>query len=143
MTLAALLCERLERAEDVRSFDFITCVPLSRGRLRERGYNQAAVLAGYTAQYFGVPFEGGVLARGENALRQSTLRRGERFANARAAYIINKETPRERLAGARIILVDDVATSMSTVNACASALKAHGASEVVGAVVAARVYTPT
>ena len=178
-TLAALLCERITRVEGgmrgektdleaavaaVRqSYDFITCVPLSRTRLRERGYNQAAIIAGYAARYFGLPHRAKLLTRAEDTLRQSALRRAERQANvqtafradtatalklrayarARARTPVQAQAPEQGaqndavLSGARIILIDDIATSMSTINACAAALKAQGAAMVLGAVLAA------
>ena len=159
MTFAAILCERIARAEEgsecadgntygcngaqygdnearVLSYDYVTCVPISRERLRERGYNQAAVLAIYAAKYFGIPFNGGLIERDEHALRQSALRRVERNINARTAYRLSDAEGRELIAGARILLIDDIATSMSTINACAAALKSGGAAEVVGAVLA-------
>ena len=157
LTLAALLCERILRAEGIsavgQSFDFITCVPLSRSRLRERGYNQAAILANYAARHLGLPFFGGLLAREEHTLRQSALRRDERRANVQSAFWIDAKKTRKFLSimqndenktdnilllqGMRIILIDDIATSMATINACAATLKARGASVVVGAVLAA------
>jgi ComF family protein len=156
LTLAALLCERLDRTECFINAShggcgIVTCVPLSRKRLRERGYNQAAILARHASRYFNLPFEGGLLVRDERALRQSTLRRKERRANVQSAFHVNdikayKLLKRLRgghtrqhllLEGMRVLLIDDIATSMSTINACAAALKAQGAAEVVGAVLAA------
>ena len=161
LTLAAILCERISRAEGLtsgrQSFDFITCVPLSRERQRERGYNQAAILAGFVARHLGLPFFGKLLTREEHTLRQSALRRNERHANVQSAFGIDaKRTGKfisaikndanltddniadnNLLHGMKIILIDDVATSMATINACAATLKAGGASEVVGAVLAA------
>ena len=138
ITFAALLCEKIASVGAPRGFDLAACVPLSRARMRERGYNQAAIIARYAADYFGVPFERGLLVRDEHALRQSTLRRGERRRNVQSAFWTD-ETRRDkcRLAGARVLLIDDVATSMSTLNACAAALKASGAADVTGAVLAA------
>jgi len=162
-SLAALLCERILRVENFNSpideireaFDFVTCVPMSRGRLRERGYNQAAILAGHTARYLGLPFERKLLAREDDTLRQSALRRVERYANVRSAFRVDGEKARRAysritaadaqsggaleaaLGGARIILIDDIATSMTTINACATALKERGAAMVLGAVLAA------
>jgi predicted amidophosphoribosyltransferase len=56
--------------------------------------------------------------------------------NARTAYRLSGAEERELIAGARILLIDDIATSMSTINSCAAALKSGGAAEVVGAVLA-------
>jgi len=150
ITFAALLCEKLLRVEKGRKYDFAVCVPLSRKRMRERGYNQAAVIARHAAEFFGCPFYDDLLARDEHALRQSTLKRGERYKNVQSAFWVDETAARKLpladnsppscnlpIAGARILLIDDVATSLSTLNACAAALKAAGAAEVVGAVVAA------
>jgi predicted amidophosphoribosyltransferase len=118
-------------------FDLVACVPLSRSRARERGYNQAAVVAAGVAKYFEVPFAGRLLLRDEQALRQSSLRLAERRANASAAFRITAADAFARaLSGKRVLLVDDIATSLSTLNACAAALKGHGAACVIGAVVA-------
>jgi predicted amidophosphoribosyltransferase len=150
------LCEKLETVADINEFDIIACVPLSRERQRERGYNQAAVLAKYTARCFELPFDSKLLVRDENALRQSTLRREERRANVQSAFRVNdkiiekvqkdvraagyaKDITKLLFTGLRVILIDDVATSMSTLNACAAALKSAGAAEVLGAVLAAPV----
>jgi len=139
-TFAALICEKLARTVDARAYDLAACVPLNRARLRERGYNQAAVLAKYAARYFGLPYARGLLVREGQALRQSTLRRGERQANVKGAFRLDIKKARKynknAISGARIILIDDIATSMATINACAAALKANGASEVTGAVLA-------
>ena len=153
LTLAALLCERLAREESGREYDYAACVPLTRRRARERGYNQSAVLAGHVARHLGLRCEGGLLIRDEQALRQSALRRHERRANASRAFRVNESRAHAinaarpaashsinslPLCGDRILLVDDVATSMATINACAAALKAAGAADVTGAVLASR-----
>ncbi|MCL2057919.1 MAG: hypothetical protein FWH01_02510 [Oscillospiraceae bacterium] len=156
----------------VGSYDFVTCVPLSRRRLHERGYNQAAILAKYSAAHLGLAFTDALLIRNEHALRQGALNRQERRVNAETAFGVDLENsqggfmtgkfipykliPGRRLIpgrimpgrhrpgeivldGARVLLIDDIATSMSTINACAATLKAHGAAEVTGAVLAASV----
>ena len=149
LTLAALLCERVvgTEAERVDEYDLVTCVPLTHKRMRERGYNQAAILAYYTAQSLSLAFAGDLLSRDEGALRQSTLQRSERYKNAQTTFHINEQTAHALastnaplhtapLSGMHILLVDDIATSMSTLNACAAVLKAAGAHEVIGAVLA-------
>jgi len=148
MTLAAVLCERLRHCESQRSnpgpappYDLAACVPLSGARLRERGYNQAAVLAKYTARYLDIPFEAGLLIRDSSALRQSELRRAERLKNVRTAFRVDPATAlAASVAGAHILLIDDVATSMATINACAAVLKANGVSAVTGAVLASPLF---
>ena len=137
-TLAALLCAKIDRVERASLFDCVACVPLSSPREKERGYNQAAIIARHTAKYFGRPFDGRLLLRDASALRQSRLSGRERSTSARAAYSPNPKRA-AAVEGMRVLLVDDIATTLATINACAGALKAAGASSVVGAVVAARV----
>ncbi|MDR1061359.1 MAG: hypothetical protein LBL83_09180 [Clostridiales bacterium] len=120
-------------------FDIVACVPLSRARARERGYNQAEVMARHVAEYFGRPFAGRLLRRRPEALRQSGLQRRERLPNARSAFAADMaEAEKAGLGGKRVLLVDDIATTLSTLHACARELKAAGAARVIGAVAASR-----
>ena len=139
IALAAILCDRIGRTGDPREdYDLVTCIPLSRARMFERGYNQAAELAKYVSSYFNIAYAGDLLLRDENALRQSTLRRGERYENAKISYHVNVSKARSySLNAARVLLIDDIATSMATINACGAIIKSAGAPEVTGAVLAA------
>ncbi|MDR1439298.1 MAG: hypothetical protein LBJ10_04600 [Clostridiales bacterium] len=138
-TYAALLCEKLRRVEAARAFDVVTCVPLSASRERERGYNQAGIVAEYVAGYFGRAYAGRLMRRSGAALRQSGLQRQERAANARAAFAVDpREAQKAGLAGKDVLLVDDIATTLSTLSACAMALKEAGARRVIGGVIASR-----
>ena len=89
------------------------------------------------ARFFGCAFDGRLLLHDDGALRQSKLPRRERAANAQNAYSADPKRA-ESILGKRVLLVDDIATTLATINACARALKSAGAASVVGGVVAAR-----
>ena len=99
-------------------------VPLSRARLRERGYDQARVLAGALAERTGLPVAA-MLQREGRPGRQSARGRGARLAVAPGSVSARGPAP------SRSVLVDDVITTGATLAACAQALRYAGAREVV------------
>ena len=103
-------------------------VPLFRWRLWRRRYNQSALLARKLARA-DLPFRPDVLLRTRQTAAQVGLGHREREANVRGAFAV-PEPLRGDIAGATILLVDDVITSGATANACARALKAAGAARV-------------
>lgn len=108
-------------------------VPLARARERERGYNQASLLAERIARDCGVPLHGRWLARLRDTPAQSDLTAAERRANVRHAFGASSA-----VRGAHVVLVDDVMTTGATVSECACVLRAAGAS-AVGVLTVARV----
>jgi len=110
------------------SIDMITSVPLGHERLSVRGYNQAALLAWPLALYLQKPFVPGLLERVRETQSQVGLNLTQRQENMAGAF-----TARSRkAAGKNILVIDDVTTTGATMNACASALNAVGASAVYG-----------
>ncbi|MEA1958177.1 MAG: ComF family protein, partial [Chloroflexota bacterium] len=109
--------------------DIIIPVPIHSHRLRERGYNQSSLLAQRLSRLTSVPMAEGVLIRTRNTppqAKSSSL--VDRRANMVDAFTCN----RRRVAGKRILLIDDVCTSGTTLNSCAKPLKAAGAASVWG-----------
>jgi len=108
-------------------------VPLHQKRMRERGYNQSSLLAQELSNIIRVPVVEDCLIRNQYALSQTKTMAVEQRRNnvARAFACRNRE-----LAGKEVLLIDDVATSGATLNACAATLKAAGAASVWGLVVA-------
>lgn len=94
-------------------------VPLHPARRRERGYNQAGLLAGAVASRLGLRTEPRALARTRNTKRQSDLGPAERGDNVLGAFRL--ASPR-LVEGADIVLVDDLVTTGATVRACLEAL---------------------
>lgn len=113
--------------------DAVVPVPLDRGRLRERGYNQAELIAKPLARLLGIPFRSYLLVRTRPRPNQLRLTRRERWETVRGAYATHKTAQVDKL---RVILVDDVFTTGATLDACSRALKGAGAARVVGLTVA-------
>jgi competence protein ComFC len=102
-------------------------VPLHRKRLRERGYNQSQLLARGQGRLSGLPVVADCLIRQNNnppQARTSTVE--ERRENVAGVFACRDD----RLRGKRVLLIDDVATSGATLDACAAVLKASGATSV-------------
>jgi ComF family protein len=112
-------------------------VPLHRARLAERGFNQAALLAGPVARDLGARFAPLALVRVRDTSAQAGLERAARLTNVTAAFAVRRGAFAPKLAGARVLLVDDVRTTGATLAACAAALRDAGAREVLSLVVAA------
>ena len=104
-------------------------VPLHRGRLLSRQFNQAAALAAVIARHSGVPGDPSLLARVKATRSQVGMSRTERANNLQGAFRV----PEERklwLTDRKVVLVDDVLTSGATANAAARALFRGGAASV-------------
>jgi len=115
--------------ELVADAEIVVPVPLARRRLLMRRFNQAAVLASEVARLTGLRYEPLLLARTRATASQVGLSRGQRRRNVAGAFAV---PPRYggRVEGRRILLVDDVITTGSTVGACARALNRAGAARV-------------
>ena len=118
------------RRVDVRP-NVIVPVPLHAGRLPERGYNQAALLARRCAARLGVPCRSNLVVRVRPTPPQVGLSLVERRANVRDAFAL-AEGAGQSLAGKRVLLIDDVATTGSTLDAAAAALLLAAPAAVVG-----------
>ncbi|MHB8769434.1 MAG: double zinc ribbon domain-containing protein [Syntrophales bacterium] len=112
---------------DMDVFSVVIPVPLHRKRLRERGFNQALILAREVAKRFSLPLEFMALSREVFTAPQVGLGRAERSKNVRKAFAVRKP---DAIAGRRILLVDDVTTTGSTVSECAAVLKREDAETV-------------
>ena len=119
--------------------DILTPVPLHPKRLRQRGYNQASLLAKELGQLAGLPVVEGPLVRVRDTVSQArTASATERRLNVQDAFTCN-----QGLEGERVLLIDDVCTTGATLDACAIALKAAGASSVWGLTVAKEMFSTT
>lgn len=109
--------------------DLIAPVPLHRFRLWRRRYNQAAVLALALGRLSGVPVEAGLLARVRNTPAMVDMNIAQRRRNLQGAIMLRPRYT-NRLAGCKLLLIDDVLTSGATAEACARAAKSAGAARV-------------
>ena len=121
----ALLSRGWEKRVDV-----VVPVPLHRSRRRERGYNQAEEIAAIVGEALGRPMVSGALRRVRATQRQARLPVKKRRRSPEGAFAVVGA-----VAG-RVLLIDDVLTTGGTADACAKALLAGGAEEVLVAVVA-------
>jgi ComF family protein len=108
----------------VKRFDLVVEAPLHRARQRERGYNQAAVLAECLADSIGVPRLADALERVRPTPPQARLGPAARRANLAGAFRVRRP---EWLAGRNVLIVDDVLTTGATLEACFDALARAGA----------------
>jgi len=116
-------------AELTTEADVIVPVPLHRWRLLQRRFNQAALLAAEVSRLTRVPCDPLLLRRTRATPRQVGLARSERARNMVGVFAVAGDHE-ARLAGRRVVLVDDVITTGATVEAAARVLKRAGAARV-------------
>lgn len=126
-TLAQLMINFSLRYIDLKQIDILVSVPLHWKKLRERGFNQAELLAKRISLKLGIPLEKNGLCRIKDILSQTQLQRQERLLNVKGAFVAKKA---DSFTGKRILLVDDVFTTGATLNECSRVLLQAGAKEV-------------
>jgi ComF family protein len=119
------------RAGPLPAGDLLMPVPLSAGRLRERGFNQAAEIGRPLARSLGIPMNVEDCSRTADTLPQTSLPWKERRRNVKNAFECRAD-----LTGKSVIVVDDVMTTGATLDELARTLKRHGAAKVTNWVVA-------
>jgi ComF family protein len=125
--LAQALLEDPAARALVGSSDLLVPVPLHPRRLRERGFNQSAVLADEIARRTGCPVCPDALVRRTDTVPQAGLTAAARRRNVRDAFAVRRKAA---VAGRTVTLVDDVLTTGATAFACARRLREAGATEV-------------
>ena len=125
---SALEDERLRQSH----FDVIVPVPLHPARQRERGFNQAGLLAELLSARTSIPVKP-LLERTRYTTTQTALDRSERMENLHNAFRLRKNAD---VRGLRVLLVDDVLTTGSTLNECARILKRASAISIHAATAA-------
>ena len=118
-----------------RGGDLLVPVPVHASRARQRGYDQAVLLASAAAPLLGLPWRR-LIERKEATRPQFELGRKARWANVGGAFGLAKGVAAPQLEGAWIVLVDDVVTTGATLLACSEALYAAGAVAVSAVTVA-------
>jgi ComF family protein len=141
LELARAMGAWMARAGDelLTGADVLIPVPLHRGRLASRRFNQAAMLAHVISEHSGVPADAFSLTRIKPTPRQVGLTRSQRAANVQGAFLVPPHA-RFQIEGKAAVLIDDVLTSGATINAASRALLRAGAARV-DVLVFARVVT--
>ncbi len=116
----------------VCNFGLITFVPMTKKHKKERGFNQAQILAKALGKMLDIPVEN-ILLKVKNNKAQHTLHKSERAINVKGAYIAENK---EKIKLKNILLCDDIVTTGSTIKECALALIDAGAKDVLGITIA-------
>ena len=111
--------------------DAIVPVPVHRSRRRRRGFNQAELLAGIVGERLGIPVADKALVRTKRTLPQKELSAMDRLKNLSGAFRAGEVPAKLR----SVLLVDDIYTTGSTIEACSRALKKAGVERVYFAVI--------
>ncbi len=136
--LGRLYGKELEESGFSNQWDIIIPVPLHWRRFLWRGYNQSYRFAEGLSESLGIETKEGILVRGRytqvQAKRKGT---GERLKNIKGAFVVKAP---QKVAGKKILLVDDVVTTGATIDACIRPLLDAGAKEVSLACIAATTF---
>ncbi len=131
----AVILERKIKSE-IEDCDILCAVPLHIKRLRERKFNQAAIIARIVCKKKFIP---DLLRRVSNTIPQVQLQKKQREKNLKKAFLVNKKY-HKMVNGKKILLLDDVITTGATLDNCAKILKKFGAREVVVATIAKTIF---
>jgi len=125
--IGAVMAEHRYDSLNISDFSLIIPVPLHPKKLKERGFNQSLVLGRELAKKFSLPLDFGTLKRRIDTKPQVNLGRSERIKNVKGAFMVKEKS---RIKGEKVLLVDDVYTTGSTVNECARLLREAKATDV-------------
>jgi len=106
--------------------EFITFVPMTKEKLKERGFNQSELMAKDVSLKTGIPY-GDALEKVKETERQARLGRDERLSNLEGSFKVRN---RALIDGKTVLLIDDVLTTGATAEAVSKALKKGGAKEI-------------
>ncbi|ABO51583.1 phosphoribosyltransferase [Desulforamulus reducens MI-1] len=125
--LGKLMLELLQRQPELLRAELVVPIPMSPGRRRQRGFNQAELLAREVARGLQLPLMSNVLTKPKETPPQTGLDKNQRRENLRGAFDVN--TP-EAIKGKAILIVDDVFTTGSTMAEVAETLHKKGAGKL-------------
>ena len=121
--LGQKMADKAMKCKLADQFDCVVPVPVSKETFRERGYNQSALLAQEVAREIHLPCTDNWLKKTKETEKQMELGREERLENVKGAYVVESHS---ELQGKRVLIIDDVLTTGSTVNECAKTLLSAG-----------------
>ncbi|MCU0606469.1 MAG: ComF family protein [Candidatus Edwardsbacteria bacterium] len=133
-TLGTMMAEAARSDDAYAGADLVLAVPLHPARRRDRGYNQAQLLAAAVGRALGKPSPEGVVERVRNTGTQTALDRQQRRANVDGIFRVRRPGA---VSGRSVILVDDVLTTGATIGSCGRSLVDAGARAVLALTAAA------
>lgn len=116
-------------------FDYITCVPMHKKQLRERGYNQSELLARNAAKQLNIPYETLLIKHREN-LPQHSLTTSQKHDNVKGVY---KAVNTDKIKGNNILVIDDILTTGHTLGECCRILSKAGGRKIYCAALCAKI----
>lgn len=133
-TFVSFLLNNEKLFENIKKYDTIIPVPISKKRYKQRGYNQSLLIAKEISLKADLKLMNKCLIKNKNIIEQSKLNKEERIKNIQGVYEIKNK---ELIANKKILLIDDVYTTGSTVNECCKILR-DGNPDKIGVLVLAR-----
>lgn len=124
-----IMLDTINKLEIDKNIDFVAYIPTHRRKEALRGYNQAELLANYISQKINKPLLQGNLIKIRWTKEQSHSNKIDRINNLKESFYIKDPS---KIKGKRILLVDDIITTGSTMEECSRILKKNGAMEIVG-----------
>ena len=119
LTFVNFLLKNKKIFENIKNYDTIIPVPISKKRLKTRGYNQSLLIAKQISQQTNLDLVNNCLIKTKNIIEQSKLNKEEREKNIQNVYKLeNKQLIKNK----KILLIDDIYTTGSTVNECSKIL---------------------
>ncbi len=121
------IADAVKKAEFAGDIDLIVPIPITRRKMKSRGYNQTELIARELRFMLNVPY-GNALVKVRDSADQKSLYGRDRAANVKGVFAVSPEFPDIR--GRRLLLIDDVCTTGSTLSEAAGVLKEGGAEKV-------------
>ena len=126
-TFVELIKNNEKICAQIKKYDIIMPVPISKKRLNTRGYNQSALIARKIAKTLNMCYEENILVKIKDNKPQSEMGQEKRKSNVKDVYTIKNK---EKIYQKKILLIDDIFTTGNTVNECAKVLIGNFASNV-------------
>ena len=126
-TFVELIKNNKKICAQIKKYDIIMPVPISKKRLNIRGYNQSALIARKIAKMLNMCYEENILVKIKDNKPQSEMGQEKRKSNVKDVYTIKNK---EKIYQKKILLIDDIFTTGNTVNECAKVLIGNFASNV-------------
>ena len=126
-TFVELIKNNKKICAQIKKYDIIMPVPISKKRLNTRGYNQSALIARKIAKMLNMCYEENILVKIKDNKPQSEMGQEKRKSNVKDVYTIKNK---EKIYQKKILLIDDIFTTGNTVNECAKVLIENFASSV-------------
>lgn len=129
--ISDMMCDILDKkySDVLANADFVTFVPLSKKRTKERGFNQSEKLAKYICKRYNLEAVE-LIKRVKNTKKLYGLNSADRKKVLKNAFVINPDY-RNKLNGKKVVIIDDIFTSGSTVNEISKVLRLNGVFEIV------------